>query len=262
MEYLLFQHDEKTGEVLRNELGQKILRDEFYQDGLNCNPDTFDIECRMTNEVFKKNRRRNELKSHHYIISFDPADARKVKITNLQQMANTLIYIQEHGYDTREDLSAVTAKAKEDLNKARNNLNELTAELKTLNAQIHYTGQYFSSKSIYAEFIKSRKKKVFRREHGSELQAYEQARDWLKNFYPDGKMLSMKTLKSQKQELQDKIIYQENKLKELKERCRELETVSYNVDAILDRNAMETEKAPVHSASHHKSPKERKEESL
>jgi len=72
----------------------------------------------------------------------------------------------------------------------------------------------------------------------------------------------MKTLKSQKQELQDKIIYQENKLKELKERCRELETVSYNVDAILDRNAMETEKAPVHSASHHKSPKERKEESL
>ncbi|VUX10836.1 Uncharacterised protein [Dorea longicatena] len=534
MEYLLFQHDEKTGEVLRNELGQKILRDEFYQDGLNCNPDTFDIECRMTNEVFKKNRRRNELKSHHYIISFDPADvsecgltgkraqelclefakknfpgyqtvvvthtdgsnhsgnihthivinsvrkyaverqnymdkpneekagykhrstnrflehlkkevmamcerenlhqidlltpapekiteaefrvkargqkkleqinreiiqkglkpasttfqtqkdflrkaieecsksardfkefqslllenynisvlsqrgryrylhpdrdrritekalgtdygkehleerflqnkkeirseirtsassytdadyhkdpvaiiyyqtrlrlvvdlqtnvkamqndayARKVKITNLQQMANTLIYIQEHGYDTRENLSAVTAKAKEDLNKACNNLNELTAELKTLNAQIHYTGQYFSSKSIYAEFIKSRKKKVFRREHGSELQAYEQARDRLKNFYPDGKMLSMKTLKSQKQELQDKIIYQENKLKELKERCRELETVSYNVDAILDRNAMETEKAPVHSASHHKSPKERKEESL
>lgn len=190
------------------------------------------------------------------------AYARKVKITNLQQMANTLIYIQEHGYDTREDLSAVTSKAKEDLNEARNTLNELTAELKTLNAQIHYTGQYFSSKSIYAEFIKSKKKKVFRREHGSELQAYEQARDWLKNFYPDGKMLSMKTLKPQKQELQDKIIYQENKLKELKKRRTELETVSYNVDAILDRRAMETEKALVHSASHDKSTKERKEESL
>src|SRR5699024_8914523 len=100
------------------------------------------------------------------------------------------------------------------------------------------------------------------REHGSELQAYEQARDWLKNFYPDGKMLSMKTLKPQKQELQDKIIYQENKLKELKKRCTELETVSYNVDAILDRRAMETEKALVHSASHDKSTKERKEESL
>ena len=72
----------------------------------------------------------------------------------------------------------------------------------------------------------------------------------------------MKTLKPQKQELQDKIICQKNKLKELKERCTELETVSYNVDAILDRSAMETEKAPVHSASHDKSTKERKEESL
>ncbi|MDY5985479.1 hypothetical protein [Sporofaciens sp. SGI.106] len=30
--------------------------------------------------------------------------ARKVKISNLQQMADTLIYIQDHGYDTREDL--------------------------------------------------------------------------------------------------------------------------------------------------------------
>ena len=35
------------------------------------------------------------------------AYARKVKITNLQQMANTLIYIQEHGYDTRENLSKI-----------------------------------------------------------------------------------------------------------------------------------------------------------
>ena len=81
MEYLLFQHDEKTGKMLQNELGQKILRDEFYLDGLNCNPDTFDIECRMTNEAFKKNRRRNELKSHHYIISFDPADVSECGLT-------------------------------------------------------------------------------------------------------------------------------------------------------------------------------------
>ena len=81
LEYLLFQHDEKTGEMLQNELGQKILRNEFYLAGLNCNPDTFDIECRMTNEAFKKNRRRNELKSHHYIISFDPADVSECGLT-------------------------------------------------------------------------------------------------------------------------------------------------------------------------------------
>lgn len=102
MEYLLFQHDEKTGEVLRNELGQKILRDEFYQDGLNCNPDTFDIECRMTNEAFKKNRRRNELKSHHYIISFDPVDVSECGLTGKRAQELCLEFAKKNfpGYQT------------------------------------------------------------------------------------------------------------------------------------------------------------------
>ena len=190
------------------------------------------------------------------------AYARKVKITNLQQMANTLIYIQEHGYDTRENLSRIISEASAKLNEAQESLDELSAELKTLNSQIHYTGQYFSSKGTYTEFIRSRSKKKFRSEHASELQAYEQARDWLKSFYTDGKMLSMKSLKSRKQNLQDKISSQKQALQELRSRCTELETVSYNVDAILDRTAMETEKVPIQSAAHHNSQKERKEESL
>ena len=72
----------------------------------------------------------------------------------------------------------------------------------------------------------------------------------------------MKSLKSLKQNLQDKISSQKQALQELRSRYTELETVSYNVDAILDRTAMETEKVPVQSATHHKSQKERKEESL
>ena len=190
------------------------------------------------------------------------AYAHKVKITNLQQMANTLIYIQEHGYDTRENLSKIISETSAKLNEAQESLDELSAELKTLNSQIHYTGQYFSSKGTYTEFIRSRSKKKFRSEHASELQAYEQARDWLKSFYTDGKMLSMKSLKSRKQNLQDKISSQKQALQELRSRYTELETVSYNVDAILDRTAMETEKVSAQSATHHKSQKERKEESL
>ena len=190
------------------------------------------------------------------------AYARKVKITNLQQMANTLIYIQEHGYQTRETLSTETSAAREKLDDAQHRLDELSRKLQTLNSQIHYTGQYFSSKKTYAEFIKSRRKKQFRSEHASELQAYEQARDWLRSFYPDGEMLSMKSLNSRKQELLDRISAQKKALQDLKNYCTELETVSYNVDAILDRRAIETEIVPVHSATHHKSQKERKEKSL
>lgn len=110
------------------------------------------------------------------------AYARKVKITNLQQMANTLIYIQEHGYDTRENLTVATSEAHRKLDDAQKRLRDLNAEMKTLNAQIHYTGQYFASKAAYAEFLKSKHKKKYRSEHAPEITAYEEARDWLKDF--------------------------------------------------------------------------------
>lgn len=534
MDYLLFQHDPKTGVLLHNDLGQRFFREDFYKDGLNCNPDTFDIECRETNEKYKKNRRREEVKNHHYIISFDPDDvtecgltgeraqelcmdfvrknfpgyqaivvthtdgdnhsgnihthivinsvrkyaverqdymdkpneekagykhrstnrflthlkkevmamcereglhqidllspapekvteaefraksrgqekmdkvnkkitaeglrpsatafqtqkdflrkaiedcsrrarnfeefqslllenynisvisqrgryrylhpdrsqritekalgtdygrdhleelfsrnvkgiraekkatayhspetdyrrdplvifyyrtqlrlvvdlqtnvkamqseayAQRVKITNLQQMANTLIYIQEHGYNTRKDLSAVTSKAQERLTEAYDKKRELTEKMKVLNSQIHYTGQYFASKSIYAEFLKSGNKKNFRNEHVSEITAYEEARDWLKDFYPDGKMLSLKSLKKRKQKLQETIDSQKTVIHNYKNHCKELETVSANVDAILRRQAMETEIIHPRTTEHQKSQKERKEEAL
>ena len=161
------------------------------------------------------------------------AYARKVKISNLQQMANTLIYIQDYGYDTREDLKNQTLDIQEKMEAAHNQLSELTSKMKTLNSQIHYTGQYFASKSVYAEFLKSRNKKKFRQEHSSEIRSYEEARDWLKAFYPDGKMLSMKTLKSQKSELQESIDAQKSVVKQFRDYHKELEIAGANVDAIL-----------------------------
>lgn len=507
LEYLMYQHDEKSNKAILDEYGRKLLREEFYMDGLNCDPETFDIECMETNAHFKKNRKKEELKSHHYIISFDPADAtecgltgekaqalclefarknfpgyqalvvthtdghngsgnihthivinsvrkyaverqdymdksheqeagykhrstnklldhlkqevmdmcnreglhqvdllspapakitkeeywakahgqdeldkvnekiraaglkpastvfqtqkqflrdaidecsqlsgsfdefqsllldrynisviekrgnyrylhpdrdrrisaeslganygkdfleqvfqnhenrkdlshqsthksesaskadyhanpfvifyikselrlvtdlqtnvkamqnqayaQKVKIGNLQQMANTLIYIQDHGYDTREDLKKQASDIQVKMEEAQDQLSELSSKMKTLNTQIHYTGQYFASKSVYAEFLKSRNKKKFRQGHSSEIRSYEEARDWLKTFYPDGKMLSMKTLKSQKSELQESIDAQKSVVKQFRNYHKELEIAGANVDAIL-----------------------------
>ena len=74
IDYLLFQHDESTGKKIKDEMGRSLLRDEFYMDGLNCDPMSFDKECSLTNAKFHKNKKSSEIKSHHYIISFDPDD--------------------------------------------------------------------------------------------------------------------------------------------------------------------------------------------
>ena len=74
LEYLIFQHDEHSGRPLRDENGNRMLREEYYLDGMNCDPFSFDMECEMLNADFHKNQTRTEIKSHHYIISFDPTD--------------------------------------------------------------------------------------------------------------------------------------------------------------------------------------------
>ena len=79
--YLIFQHNEYTQKPVLDENGHMILRDEYYLDGLNCDPFTFASECQELNSYYHKNQNFNEIKSHHYIISFDPKDKDECGLT-------------------------------------------------------------------------------------------------------------------------------------------------------------------------------------
>ena len=72
--YLMFEHDEDTNKPILNENGELIPRKGYIMDGINCDPFTFDMECRELNALYRKNESYDEIKSHHYIISFDPKD--------------------------------------------------------------------------------------------------------------------------------------------------------------------------------------------
>ena len=76
LEYLVFQHNEYTQKPILDSNGNLQLREEYYLDGLNCQPLTFAKECEILNAQYHKNQRSDEIKSHHYIISFDPRDAK------------------------------------------------------------------------------------------------------------------------------------------------------------------------------------------
>ena len=79
--YLIFQHNEYTQKPILDDEGHMILRDEYYLDGLNCDPFTFASECQELNSYYHKNKNFNEIKSHHYIISFDPKDREECGLT-------------------------------------------------------------------------------------------------------------------------------------------------------------------------------------
>ena len=73
-QYLLFEHDEFTMKPVLDETGRLIPREDYRLSTLNCGGEDFAVACMRSNLRYEKNQRREDVKSHHYIISFDPRD--------------------------------------------------------------------------------------------------------------------------------------------------------------------------------------------
>ena len=72
--YLTFEHDEFTMKPTLDADGRLIPRTDYRISSLNCDGEDFAVACMRSNLRYGKNQKREDVKSHHYIISFDPRD--------------------------------------------------------------------------------------------------------------------------------------------------------------------------------------------
>ena len=80
-QYLTFERDEFTMKPTLDENGQIIPRTGYLISSLNCGEEDFAIACMRSNLKYGKNQKREDVKSHHYIISFDPRDTQDNGLT-------------------------------------------------------------------------------------------------------------------------------------------------------------------------------------
>ena len=163
------------------------------------------------------------------------AYAQKVKLTNLKQMAQTVAYIQEHGYDTRADFNAALTNAESQTSLARKKMKDTEQQLKNVNEQIHFTGQYLAYKDLYAQYRKRRNRNKFYEEHKAELSLYETALRVLKEKSNGQKLPSMKSLYAEKDRLTELREVQRSDFYSHRDQERELRTVNANIDMILGK---------------------------
>ena len=161
------------------------------------------------------------------------AYAQKVKLTNLKQMAQTVAYIQEHGYDSLEDFHIALDHASDQTSAARKSLKDTEQQLKDVNEQIHFTGQYLAYKNVYVNYRKSRNKDKFYEEHRAELSLYNTALRTLKEKSVGNKLPSMKALYAEKDRLIELRNMQREDFFNRRNYEREFRTVSANIDMIL-----------------------------
>ena len=92
--YVLFQHDSHARPIY-NEQHKMILRENVLIDAINTTPWTYNIDCQISNQHYKKNREPRDIKSHHFILSFDPRDA-ECGLTSEKAQALGMEFARKH----------------------------------------------------------------------------------------------------------------------------------------------------------------------
>ena len=94
--YLVYQHDEFSGKVILDEQGRPMLRESYLLDTLECGDFSFATACLLANRKYGKNTQHGDIKSHQYIISFDPRDAADNGLTMEKAQALGLKFCSEN----------------------------------------------------------------------------------------------------------------------------------------------------------------------
>lgn len=161
------------------------------------------------------------------------AYARKVKISNLQQMAETLIFLQENQFDSLEQLqheSDTISKQIDNLSDQKNNLQDQIADL---NKKIHYLGQYHVNKKYFSSMLKSGNKADYRKTHSDKIAQYDEARNFLKSVYPDSDYPDLNQLKNQRKQILTDYKSLNSDIHDLYKQNQKLKIVSHNSQELL-----------------------------
>jgi len=108
--------------------------------------------------------------------------ARWAKVFNLKQMAQTLIYLQEHGLDSYDALKEKASSATRRYIDLSDKIKELEAKLKA-NAELQkHIVNYSKTRDIYTAYRKAGYSKKFRAEHETDILLHQTAKKAFDDF--------------------------------------------------------------------------------
>ncbi len=160
---------------------------------------------------------------------------RWAKVYNLKQLAQAVSYLKEHGDMNYEELRERVASA-------TTSFNELSAQIKTLEAQMSANGElqkqivnYTKTRQVYVDYRKAGYSKKFRAEHEGDIllhQAAKQTFDAL-GYGKDKRLPSVKSLRESYAVLLAEKQKAYAAYKQARTQMRELQNVKANVDYLV-----------------------------
>ena len=163
-----------------------------------------------------------------------PYYSQDAKIRNLKDMASTLAFCQENHIESREELESLLSSTHEDYQVKKEAHAATTEALKEAKEILRYTKQRHANKKVYLEFMNSKKKASFRREHEPEIMLYEVATRELRKLLGGKPVPSEKKTIARIRELSARKNEEYEELSEIKRRERSLLEKVINVRSIYE----------------------------
>ena len=154
------------------------------------------------------------------------------KIFNLKQAAKTLVFLQENGIDSYEDLKKKSSSASGDFAALTTKIKEIETRQKEVTELQKYIGQYGKTRDVYAAYKASGWSRSFYDEHAADIILHRAAKKYFEGLGKK-KLPSINQLKQEYAALaaEKKKLY--SGYNELKENSRALAVAKGNADRIL-----------------------------
>ena len=115
-------------------------------------------------------------------------------LDNLKGKSATQIFMEENGLSGLDDLRKLKQSVNDDLYLKQKAVKDIDAQINRLQKQKRVTAQYFSTRRIYQQYLKSKNKQKFREEHDSDLRIYEAARKTLNEEFGGQDLMQIKDI--------------------------------------------------------------------
>ncbi len=162
-----------------------------------------------------------------------PGYERWAKVHNVKQMAQTLLFLEQHDLRDYDKLSEIAASSSERFGQITTRQKEIEARLSEIKETKKHIINYTKTKDVYVEYRKSGYSKKFFEEHREEITLHKAAKEYFKNI--KGSIPKIKELNSEYDALlkEKKALYAE--YKQAKQDMKDYQTAKYNVDQFLKR---------------------------
>ncbi len=160
-----------------------------------------------------------------------PGFERWAKIHNVKQMAQTLLFLEQHDLRDYDKLSEIAGAASERFGQITTRQKQIEARLSEIKETKKHIINYSKTKDVYVEYRKNGYSKKFFEEHREEITLHKAAKDYFKNI--KGQIPKIKDLNAEYDALskEKKTLYVE--YKQAKQDMKDYQTAKYNVDQFL-----------------------------